>query len=194
VWERPARWCGRDAYTDFPGGLYAWLITALDPTWEGARIFFPDNLAGPDIVAVLRDAARRRVMVVLVQVKFEKRVDADHALLTVDPEKLHTVNRGAAPGRGKGQEHGIAKYDAQRDAFLAKIAGTPVARVLVSGKATVDEVGTDVVPHARGGAAPQDLRIVLDGAQLDSVFGNELARLVRGLRRVPEVRQGGGGE
>ena len=82
---------------------------------------YQDNLAGPDIVAMLRDADHKRVMLVLVQVKFEKRVDAVAALLTVDPDKLHHVNRGAQPGEGKGQEHAIKKYDAQRKAFQAKL-------------------------------------------------------------------------
>jgi len=185
-WERPVRWCGRVAYTG--GDLYAWLDLALKPTWNGARIMYPDNLAGPDIVAVLRDSTHKRVVVVFVQVKFEKRVDADAAVLTLDPAKLHTVNRGAAPGAGKGQEHAMKKFDAKRKALLAKLSGgrtgsggaaaavVPVLRVLVSGKSRVEDVGSDVVPST--GRGDQDLLLVLDEAKLTQVLGKDLARVV----------------
>ena len=181
-WERPKRWCGRDAYTGFDEDFYSWMNDVLDPTSEVVRVRYPENNAGPDIVVVLRDKTHRRVMLVLVQVKFAQKVDAREALDTVDPSKLHHVNRGATPGPKQGEEHVLKKYATQHRDFLARLVrdAVPVVRVLVSGAASVGVVGSELVPHVRGsGAGQHDLQLIVDDAQLTSLLGDELVQAVR---------------
>lgn len=181
-WEFPAWRCGHWAMADgdaFPDKILA----ALDPNADVVRVWFPDNNAGPDLFALVRDTKHERVMLVLVQYKLAIDVNMSEALLRVDPSKLYHVNRGKPPGNDKGQEHVRQGKKEAVQRFLDDLTTHKVAvvRVLFSGAASVTGGSTGVEKHSRGSGG-DDLRIIVDDTMNVAVLGEQLADTIRKLK------------
>jgi hypothetical protein len=160
-WEMPA-WCFGKWAQSGAEAFPSCMLDALDPKKDVLRVWFPDNLAGPDAVVVVHNKDKTRVMLILVQIKLALSVDRDASLLTVDPSLLYHVNRGQPRGIDTCRCHVIEKYEESVKRVLSKLEkeSVPVVRILVSGAAPVKATGATLVSRSRGNQ--QDLQIVMD--------------------------------
>ena len=157
--------------------LYSWLEEAMDPANDDVlRVRFPSNSAGPDIIFVLRDATRTRVLPIFAQCKFRKEQtdrDVRSALRTVDPALLHHARRDTTRPTPIAGEVNAARRKLTAD-FLDR---TPVVRVVTSGKARTARRGVRYVPRG----TVRDVEVVLDEADNERMFGPQVARYLNSL-------------
>ena len=197
---------GRVAHDAATSDVYEWLAANL-PSWPrgaerpGARasIFFPEQAAGPDLMAVLRRKDDpQKVVLVCKQIKLTKggckdgsmrKGTAREALYTVDPAKFY------AESRGKPNETLVG--DAEKcAAFFQALSTVPVVRVLVSGAAAVPAPRcprTGLVAHGRAGAAiAYDLQVVIDVHTLrqDALLGRTEVEDICALKGLEVEEEG----
>jgi len=182
-WERPKSHCGRVAYSGDDKHLYSWMTGVLDAACEDARMRYPEDAAGPDIIAVLRDKTHTRVMVVLVQIKLTKDVEIAQALYRLDPAKMHHLNRGKPAGTDTGQEFVRPEWNVEHTNFLAQLASksVPVMRVLVSGKQSIKRLKSGPVKHERRGTGDlqgikDDLQLIIDDTWMETILGKDFVK------------------
>ena len=113
--------------------LEVWMKESRSARFDGqcAPLATPNNMFGADVLVPLRKPSA--FCWALFQLKYAKNVDVDGALLTVNPELIHHVNRGV--NRGKRQQKPTSAfagaYKAMFDGAAPAKRKEPVIRALV---------------------------------------------------------------
>jgi hypothetical protein len=158
--------------------FFEWMQTVLDPADNTSlRVCFPDAHAGPDIVVVLTDVRSKRVLPVLVQVKYCVKLSGkqqENVERTVDPGLLYcTMKRGTKKQR---RINGATFY---HDALMKRLEGVAVLRLVVSGKALqAGEPHVQSIVCKRNGKEITDLSVVLDSSRRLEMFGEKIANVL----------------
>ena len=164
VWKLTEPKYGRVAEPCQDGqAFYNWIKHAIViEEWNQAvpplGMIFPDNLLGPDIVAILQkiDAANKTIVdiaLLFVQIKFVgTTVNGEQAIRTVDPELFHHYKRDDDKPKP------IALYHEEHKAFLKSIKNIPLIRLVVSGSSEVRKVRPGPVQRGK----TTDVCVVID--------------------------------
>jgi hypothetical protein len=129
--------------------------------------YYPDNFAGPDFAAFVKNA-QGNVALALFQCKFGENPDWKESRLTVDPALLYHINRG-----DKSQSL-PESYKTDHEEFLKILRDFPVIRIVIAAKHEFRTVVELVEHHRVGSKYPVDLQIVVSGNNLLASFEDGL--------------------
>ena len=151
-------------------GFYSWMENVLDPGSTEYRIRFPSNSAGPDIIFVLCNKTKTKVLPVFAQVKFDLTADVNDAFRTVDPDLFHR-DRGTTPPA-------ISEKLVKTHSRVLEKLKFPVVRIVLSHRRTHSMEKLRLIPFSRGGRTDKDLCLLFDMRDNEWLFGRDFTQFV----------------